>query len=196
MIGKGVTEHIGGQSPVTIEVLNEVRIVLYVYHSNPAVIRMLQQNILAPEEWFSHLHLGRAEDWAMVNSYASVTLSVSNSPADLCNADQYYQWMPETALAFGVGSYVDEQHYTELYHKTQGPAMLVTSMYQRIRVPYEGTEGGIIRNFHHVPARLCCAPVPFLNDFTLPAVFVDPELNTPIYIADIAVNSGSGKGVC
>lgn len=189
-----VTEHIGGQSPVSIEVLNDVQIILYVYHSNPVILTLLQENVVAPEKWFNHLHLGRAEDWAMVNSCASVTLPVSNSPADLRNADQYFQWMPETASALGVGSYVEEQSYKELYHKTQGPAVLVTSVYERVRVPYKGTEGGIIRNFQHVPARLCSAPIPFLSDFTLPTVFVDPELSTPVYVANIVVNNDSGKG--
>jgi CRISPR-associated protein Cas5t len=191
-----VSEHIGGQSPINIEVLNEVEIVLYIYHSNPGVLMTLQQNSVAPEKWFSHLHLGRAEDWVMINSVAPVTLPVSNNAANLRNSDQYLQWMPELTSAFGVGSYVDEKDYGELYDKIQGPAMLVTSVYELIRVPYQGEKGGVIRNFEHVPTRLFCSPVPFLSDFTLPAVFVDPELNTPVYMADIVVNDDSGKEVC
>lgn len=192
---QGVVEHIGGQSPVNIETLNDVEIVIYVYHSNPAVLAVLQENIVCPERWFSHLHLGRAEDWAMVDSIAEVTLLVSANPADLRNADQYYQWMPEPTAAFGLGEQVKEETYRELYHKTQGPIMLVTTEYSRVRIPYEGEQGGIVRNFQHVPARLCCAAVPFLSDFTLPALLVDPELGAPIYMARVLNNNGSGKEV-
>jgi CRISPR-associated protein Cas5t len=180
-----VSEHIGGQSPISIEVLNDVHILLYVYHSDDRVINALQQNIFSPEKWFSHLHLGRAEDWAVIDSSSMSSLSVSNQPADLRNSDKYYQWMPEPAFAFGVGSYVDDRQYTELYEKIQGPAMLVTSVYRLIRVPYQGGEGGIIRNFEHVPTRLFSSPVPFLRSFKLPGVFVDPELSVPVYMSNI-----------
>ena len=189
-----VSEHIGGQSPVSIEVLNDVHLVLYIYHSDYALLKMLQQNITAPESWYSHLHLGRAEDWVIVNSASMVSLIVSNNPADLRNSNQYFQWMPEPASAFGIGSYINEKHYGELYQKIQGPAALVTSIYELIRVPYQGKEGGIIRNFRHVPTRLFCSSIPFLSDFTLPAVFADLELNVPIYMANIAGNNCSGRG--
>ena len=102
--------------------------------------------------------------------------------------------MPEPASAFGIGSYVDEKHYRELYQKMQGPATLVTSIYELTRVPYQGKEGEIIRNFQYVPTRLFCSPIPFLSDFTLPAIFADPELNAPIYMADIVGNNSSGRG--
>lgn len=189
-----VSEHIGGQSPVSIEVLNDVHLVLYIYHSDYALLETLQQNIAAPEKWYSHLHLGRSEDWAIVNSASMISLIVSNNPADLRNSSRYFQWMPEPASAFGIGSYVNEMHYKELYQKIQGPATLVTSIYELIRVPYQGGKGGIIRNFEHVPTRLFCSSIPFLSDFSLPAVFADPELNVPIYMANITGNNSSGRG--
>ncbi len=190
-----VSEHIGGQSPISVEVLNDVQLIMYIYHSDSAVLKTLQQNIVSPEKWFSHLHLGRAEDWAMIDSASMISLSISNQPSDLRNSDKYFQWMPEPAFAFGAGSYVDEKHYIELYQKIQGPAMLVTSVYKLTRVPYEDKEGGIIRNFEHVPTRLFCSPVPFLSNFTLPSVFVDSKLSAPIYMANI-VGHSSKKGVC
>ncbi|MGI5821212.1 MAG: CRISPR-associated protein Cas5 [Bacteroidales bacterium] len=196
-----VSEHMGGQSPVSIEVLNDVHLVLYIYHSDYALLETLQQNVTAPEKWYSHLHLGRAEDWVMVNSAAMISLIVSNNPADLRNSNRYFQWMPEPASAFGIGSYVDEKHYRELYQKIQGPAMLVTSIYRLVKVPYQEKKGKkiktkseTIRNFEHVPTRLFCSSLPFLSDFTLPAVFVDPELNVPIYMADIVGNNSPGRG--
>lgn len=189
-----VSEHIGGQSPASIEVLNDVHLVLYIYHSDYTLLEALQQNIVTPEKWFSHLHLGRAEDWVMINSASMISLTISSNPADLRNSNQYFQWMPEPTSAFGIGRYIDEKNYRELYQKVQGPAMLVTSIYNLIRVPYQEQEGEIIRNFQHVPTRLFCSPIPFLSDFTLPAIFADSELNTPIYMGNIVSNDGSGKG--
>lgn len=189
-----VCEHIGGQSPVSIEVLNDVHLVLYVYHPNRSVLETLQKNACCPEKWYSHLHLGRAEDWAMIESAAEISLIVSDKPADLRNSNQYYQWMPDPAVAFGLGNYVEEGHYRELFEKTQGPATLVTSLYRVIKVPYHGDEGGIIRNFEHIPSRLSCMSVPFLNSFMLPAVLADLELSIPVYMANIGGNNNLGKG--
>lgn len=185
-------EHIGGQSPVSIEVLNDVHLVLYIYHSDLDLLEMIQQNINVPEKWYSHLHLGRAEDWVIVNSASTISLTVSNNPANLRNADQYYQWMPETGSAFGIGIYIDKKHYDELLYRVQGPATLVTSIYNLVNMPFQKKTGKkvkvknvTIRNFDHIATRLFCSPVPFLGDFTLPAVFVDPGLNVPVYMANI-----------
>lgn len=198
---QGVIEHIGGQSPVGIEVLNGVHIILYIYHPDDSLLKTLNRNLVCPEKWYSHLHLGRAEDWTIIDSASMVTLGISNNPADLRNAKQYFQWMPEPNVAFGIKRYVNEGHYTELYRKIQGPAMLVTSVYSLVRVPYKGKKGkkakvvgGAIRNFEHIPVRLSCSPIPFLDDFTLPAVLADSELNVPVYMAYIAGNSRSGGG--
>ncbi len=196
-----VSEHAGGQSPVSIEVLNDVHLALYIYHPNSALLEMLQKNIVCPEKWYSHLHLGRAEDWAAVNSVSVISLILSNSPADLRNSSQYYQWMPEPAFTFGIGDYINEKHYKELYHKIQGPAMLVTSIYNLVKVPYMEKKGtrvitrnDIIRNFKHVPTRLTDSPIPFLDDFMLPTVFTDPKLKTSIYMANIAGSSNTKGG--
>ncbi len=188
-----VCEHIGGQSPVSVEVLNEVSLALYIYHSNPVLLETIQNNVTAPEKWLSHLHLGRAEDWVMIDSVSMFALKTSDNPADLRNSNQYYQWMPEPALAFGLNIHIDEKQYKELYQKIRGPATLVTSIYELVGVPYQGGKDGIIRNFKHLPARLFCSPLPFLHDFTLPTVFTDPKLNTPIYMANVTSHNGSGK---
>lgn len=187
-------EHIGGQSPVSIEVLNDVHLMLYIYHPHLALLETVMENTNQPERWYSHLHLGRAEDWVVINSASIISLSVSNNPASLRNSKQYFQWMPEPASAFGINSLIDESLYNELYQKTQSPAMLVTSIYNLIKVPYDGKEGEVIRNFQHIPARLFSSSVPFLSNFTLPAVFVDAELKVPIYMANVVGGNSSGRG--
>jgi len=180
---QGVAEHPGGQSPVNIEVLNEVAIWIYVYHSNPSVLEAIKQNHCRPEKWFSHLHLGRSEDWAAVEIVGTVELQVSNRAVDMSGTGQYFQWMPRPDFAFGLNQYISKQEYDELYRKIQGPATLVTSIYELIEAPLGGGNTGIIRNFRHIPARLNDSPVPFLDSFKLPALFTDTESNSSVYLA-------------
>lgn len=200
-IWQEVSEHIGGQSPVNIEVLNDVHILLYVYHPERNLLETLQQNVVTPEKWYSHLHLGRAEDWAIVNSASTISLTVSGDPDDFSQANQYFQWMPEPSYAFGRGSYINGLRYKEFYQKIQGPAMLITSVYNFVKIPYQEKKGKnirikseMVRNFEHIPTRLFCSAVPFLNDFTLPAIFTDTELNVPIYMANIGGKKSEGRG--
>lgn len=178
-------EHPGGQSPVTFEVLNDVEVYLYLYHPDRQVFDCLLHNLDAPERWLSHLHLGRAEDWAAVEEKGVMELLVSNSGRDFRQAASYYQWLPGPAFAAGVGMVIDEQEYSEFYCKMQGNAVLVTSVYKLVDVVQGGNKKVVIRNFHHVPARLCKSQVPFLSNFTLPSLFVDRELGTPVYMCRI-----------
>ncbi|NLC06575.1 MAG: type I-B CRISPR-associated protein Cas5 [Syntrophomonadaceae bacterium] len=176
-------EHPGGQSPMVVEVLNQVQVYLYLCHSNSSLLQELQQNITAPEKWFSHLHLGRSEDWAMVESANMIDLSVSNSVEDLKEAGSYYQWMPDSKHTFGLNDKICNEEYNELYKKIQGNAVLVTSRYELVKISHSKGKSGEIRNFAHVPAQLCCCPVPFLNNFSLPSLLTDTQVSTPVYMA-------------
>ena len=185
-----IPEHPGGQSPIKIEVLNEVENLIYVYHPNPLVLEGIRANITAPEKWFSHLHLGRAEDWAMLESAEPAVLMVSARAEDFRNSNSYYQWMPVPNSTFGLNQYINRELYTELYQKTQGIAVLVTSTYRLTPTPHGK---GLIRNFSHIPARLCCASIPFLSGFRLPELFTDKEEGVPVYMATVA---GEGRDCC
>jgi CRISPR-associated protein Cas5t len=189
---QGIPEHPGGQSPVIVEVLNQVEIHIYLHHPNPLILQKLQQNITAPEKWFSHLHLGRSEDWVMIESINQIDLSVSNTAKDLREARAYYQWVPDPKYTFGINAGICPKEYTELYNKVQGNAALVTSIYRLVEIPHGGSKFRLIRNFTHVPARLCRCSIPFLNNFRLPNLFTDTQHGTPIYMALI----NSEKGAC
>lgn len=186
-----IPEHPGGQSPIKIEVLNEVENLIYVYHPKPSVLEEIRANITAPEKWFSHLHLGRAEDWVMVDSAEKAVLMVSARAEDFKNSSSYYQWMPVPNSTFGLNRYINQELYTELYQKTQGIAVLVTSTYRLNTTPYGK---GLIRNFSHIPARLCCASIPFLSSFRLPELFSDQEEGVPVYMAIVASEGGDDCG--
>jgi CRISPR-associated protein Cas5t len=176
-------EHMGGQVPISVEVLNDVNLYIYVSHPSDIIMNSLLENTKYPERWFSHLHLGRSEDWACIEEVSFQILSVSNRPDDFSNVNQYYQWLPRPEAVFGIDKYLPTNQYKSLYQKMQGNIVLVTSLYKLVEAPY--SNDGYIRNFDHIPARLTNNPVPFLDDFTLPELFVDQELNVPVYMVKI-----------
>lgn len=180
---QGVIEHPGFQFPKKTEVLNDVKLIVYLFHPQKDVLDIVKKNVLRPEQWFSHLHLGRSEDWACIENVSFQSLAISNEPKKLCNASQYYQWMPRPDVAFGMEDYLSTEEYVSLYNKIQGNIELVTSLYKLVENPY--SKGDYIRNFEHVPARIINNPVPFLDNFTLPNLLVDQELKTPVYMAQI-----------
>lgn len=188
---QGVPEHPGKQSPVVIEVLNQVQVYIFLYHPNKQILQKLEQNIVSPEKWFSHLHLGRSEDWAVIESAGLTELSVSNAIEVFKNAGKFFQWMPDPKHTFGINDLISHSEYGELYEKIQGNAVLVTSTY-KLKEVLKNNRPIIIRNFDHIPARLCCFPVPFLNNFTLPALLTDTQMGTPVYMALI----NNEKGAC
>ena len=183
---QGVAEHPGGQSPVVVEVLNEVTVWIYVYHAEPGILEAILQNAHRPEKWFSHLHLGRSEDWAAVETVGMVELKTSNLAADMSETGRYFQWMPFPDSAFGVGRHISGQEYCELYnYKTQNPAVLVTSLYKLVEAHLGGGRTGVIRNFKYIPARLTDSQIPFLDSFKLPVLFTDPENFVAVYLVRI-----------
>jgi CRISPR-associated protein Cas5t len=54
-------EHMGGQVPISVEVLNDVNLYIYVSHPSDIIMNSLLENTKYPERWFSHLHLGSSE---------------------------------------------------------------------------------------------------------------------------------------
>jgi CRISPR-associated protein Cas5t len=59
----GHIEHIGGQSPVSIDILNEVNLFIYLAHNDEAFLTEVKKNLENPTQRLYPIHLGRAEDW-------------------------------------------------------------------------------------------------------------------------------------
>ncbi|MCX7759451.1 MAG: type I-B CRISPR-associated protein Cas5b, partial [bacterium] len=55
-------EHPGGQIPVDLFVLENVKIIVYVFHEDQKVIESIYEKIADPNSLAGTLHLGRAED--------------------------------------------------------------------------------------------------------------------------------------
>jgi len=174
-----VPEHPGGQSPITVEVLNEVEVIIYLRHKQEIEDKLLE-NYNRPEKWLSHIHMGRAEDWAIIDNIEKTELMLANQPSAFSEAASYYQWLPSPDYAFGLQKVIERNDYEELYKKIQGNTVLVTSFYKLVEVG-----GAVIRNFNHVPVRLCCCQIPFLDDFSLPRLLTDKDLHLPVFMSSL-----------
>jgi CRISPR-associated protein Cas5t len=185
---QGMVDHPGGQSPVVVEVLNDVTLTVYIHHFQQDIFSTLLTNIDQSENWLNHIHLGRSEDWAIPQEAKMVELNVSSRPYDLSGAEGYYQWMPDPKYCFSQESIMDD--YNLLYKKMQGSVCLVTSIYflREINNHNDTGKATVIRDFSHIPARVVNSQVPFLEELSLPQLLCDPELHVPVYLTLIDPN--------
>ncbi len=68
----GHIEHIGGQSPVIIDILNEVKLFIYFAHDDGDFLTKLKDSLKNPSQRLHPIHLGRAEDWIVFEEISSI----------------------------------------------------------------------------------------------------------------------------
>ncbi|MCS7164425.1 MAG: type I-B CRISPR-associated protein Cas5b [Thermodesulfovibrio sp.] len=88
----GGIEHPGGQMPVIIDILNDVEVVIYLFHENSGFIEIIKKSFLEePSMRIYPLHLGRAEDFIVISEISEIDLKVLEVEA---NYDKFF-WIPE-----------------------------------------------------------------------------------------------------
>ncbi len=87
----GIAEHIGGQSPVTIDILDEVEITIYLYHDDSTFLKYLEKNLWNPSQRLYPLYLGRAEDWVVIRSVQNTELHIEKKDANFSS----FFWIPQ-----------------------------------------------------------------------------------------------------
>lgn len=91
----GHIEHFGGQSPIWIDILNNVEIILYLYHENEDFLKKVYDNSINPQSRLEVLHLGRAEDWIIIKNEPKF-LDESNLEYRRFDRNYgYFFWIPE-----------------------------------------------------------------------------------------------------
>ena len=68
----GVPQHPGGQMPVTVDVLHNVDLTIYIYH--PELMDDIKSAFENPSNRLSSLHLGRSEDWLVIKEIEKVSI--------------------------------------------------------------------------------------------------------------------------
>lgn len=83
----GTPQHPGGQMPVMIDVLENVKLIVYIYH--PEILEEIESAFKNPVQRTSVIHLGRSEDWLVFEGIEVVSLT--KSPA---RRIPYFTWIP------------------------------------------------------------------------------------------------------
>lgn len=68
-----VPQHPGGQMPVTIDVLHNVDLTIYIYH--PELMDEIKSAFENPSNRLSSLHLGRSEDWIVIKEIEKISIN-------------------------------------------------------------------------------------------------------------------------
>jgi len=91
----GHIEHIGGQSPISIDVLDEVHLVIHLAHENKYFLENISSSLENPVNRLEILHIGRAEDWIVIEELSQV-IDLSNFRIKREDANfGYFFWIPE-----------------------------------------------------------------------------------------------------
>lgn len=151
----GHFEHIGGQLPCYIDTLNDVEILIHLYHQDPSLLDVIRTSFQEPKNKSSVVHLGRSEDLVVVEeiSFDEVELRRVNGQFD------YFFWVPEKMLAVGG----------DAFNSVQGLVYNLPTFY-RIK---NGT-----REFDYVKVKLCD------GDFGGIATYFDCADKVPVFLAD------------
>lgn len=120
-------EHPGGQSPVRIFVLNDVKLLLYLNCENENLYSLIQEGFKRPGQWFSHLHLGRSEDWVVVKSAEVVKLEKKS----YSGKTEYMTWIPSPEEYLNAGK---TDGYERTFHTLKGRTMLIPAKYEIVSV--------------------------------------------------------------
>ena len=90
----GHIEHIGGQSQMWIDILNDVHVIIYLAHKEDTYLRTIRENLVNPVNRLEILHLGRAEDWIVLEEEPEF-LDDSEIAYERRDADyKHFFWIP------------------------------------------------------------------------------------------------------
>jgi CRISPR-associated protein Cas5t len=91
----GHIEHIGGQSPISIDVLSNVRLVVYLAHEDKPFLETIRSSLENPIRRLEILHLGRAEDWIVIEELSEL-LELAQFSVERVDANfEHFFWVPE-----------------------------------------------------------------------------------------------------
>ncbi|MGB9665338.1 MAG: type I-B CRISPR-associated protein Cas5b [Ignavibacteria bacterium] len=96
----GHIEHFGGQSPMKIDILNDVYLIIYLFHNDQNFLELIKENILNPVQRLEVLHLGRAEDWIVFDGLPKLIDIDELKYGRFDGNYKLYFWIPEKIFQF------------------------------------------------------------------------------------------------
>jgi CRISPR-associated protein Cas5t len=105
----GEINHIGGQVPMKIDVLENLKTNIYIFNEDETFLKTIQENIKNPINRLDVIHLGRAEDWLVFDNIEMVDII----EYDLDKDYKHFFWIPQNI-------YYSDDSYNETFYKSEG----------------------------------------------------------------------------
>lgn len=87
----GEINHIGGQSPMRIDVLENMHLNIHITTKDELFLKWLEEYLHNPVDRLETIHLGRAEDWLVFESIQMVELEKSDRDKNY----NHFFWIPQ-----------------------------------------------------------------------------------------------------
>lgn len=165
----GHVEHIGGQSPMSIDVLNDMHVLIYLFHPEQKYLEQIKDEISNPNHRLEVLHLGRAEDWIVLEE-EPMYLDSDRLEHKRWDADyNHFFWVPKKAFTI-------DSHKTD-YYNIDGLLYNLPTFCEIENYQNTFNRHGV-RRFEYMRTKL--------NDGKIKEteLLLDKELNLPIFLGD------------
>lgn len=175
----GHIEHIGGQSQMWIDILNDVELIIYLFHHNEEFLNKINEAIRNPSNRLEVLHLGRAEDWIV---FADLPVLLDESKIVYKRQDKDYKhffWIAEKIFPFA---------YAQIDYNDFDGIIYNLPVYSEIENYQNTMNKNGKRKFIFMRTKL--------NDgiITKAKILLDTELGMPIFLGDFQNEQLSNLG--
>lgn len=177
----GQIGHIGGQSPIKIDVLENLETIIYLYHEEEEKINCIKSLIENPKERLQVIHIGRSEDWLIYKDISIIDeRKIIYKKQD--GRYPYFFWIPEKIF---IPNNLDNNKENLSWDHFDGLIYNLTtfSSIENYESHYNHTGR---RNYQHIKAKLNDGKI--INAKCL----FDEKLNVPIFLADFNINQNEG----
>ena len=173
----GHIDHIGGQSPIPIDVLHDVHLIIYVAHENVEFIFHLKNAFNNPQNRLEIIHIGRAEDWIVLEDEPSIVEPGVISFLQRNANYHHFFWIPQKIW---LGDTNAKNGFN--FDSINGLMYNLTTFWDVVDFDKTYSRHGE-RNFNYIPAKL--------NDGLLKGCnfLIDEEQSSPIFLADFKQES-------
>lgn len=118
-----IPQHPGGQMPVTVDVLHNVNLTIYIYHPDLKFLKNIRDSFKNPSERFSTIHLGRSEDWLV---FEEIRWPVELGQESVMNI-KHFAWIPEKK--FADKDFIDKG-YDNFFNSLNGNLFRLPTFYE------------------------------------------------------------------
>jgi hypothetical protein len=115
--------------------LNNVEVIIYLFSNDEKIYDLLKEGVKKPENWFSHLHLGRSEDWIVLKDIKTISIQKKEFAGKI----DYLTWVPSPEENYHIEN---SEKYEENYKILKGRGMLVPAKYELVEI-----NNTLLRNF-------------------------------------------------